>query len=96
MILLAIRNFFLSKTVGIHSLLVQTFELAAFRHLIELVGEQMNQGLLFAHYERYAFDASNKLFSGTGLDQNPFTVPTAEIRKLVDALPAYGTTGITD
>lgn len=52
-------------------LMVQTWELAAFRHLVEFInarGEQWNQGALFPHYVRYAFDNNNKLFSGHSLD----------------------------
>lgn len=49
----------------------QTFELAAFRHLILFInsqGEQWNQGVLWPERVRYAFDPANKLLSGTDLD----------------------------
>lgn len=51
--------------------MVQTFELAAFQSLVNLInaaGLQWNQGIQFAHRVRYAFDPNNKLFSGTDLD----------------------------
>ncbi|KAK7371220.1 hypothetical protein VNO78_35186 [Psophocarpus tetragonolobus] len=49
----------------------QTFELAAFRHLVEFVnsrGEQWNQGTLWPERTRFAFDPKKKLFSGIDLD----------------------------
>jgi len=55
----------------ISPIMAQTWELAAFRSLVEFVnarGEQFNQGLLFSCYTRYAFDPSNKLMSGWALD----------------------------
>lgn len=49
----------------------QTFELAAFRHLVEFVnksGEQWNAGVLWPHRTRYSGDPFNKTFSGHDLD----------------------------
>lgn len=51
--------------------LVQTFELAAFRHLVEFInarGEQWSQGILWPKRTRYAFDTMNKVFSGIDLE----------------------------
>ncbi|PKA56653.1 hypothetical protein AXF42_Ash012783 [Apostasia shenzhenica] len=50
---------------------VQTFELAAFRHLVIFVnkeGEQFHQGVLWPMRTRYALDPNNKVFTGHDLD----------------------------
>lgn len=69
---LTLRKFGKGKLSGIRSPFpAQTFELGAFRHLVEFTnayGEQWNAGTVWFKRTRYAFDPMNKVFSGLDLD----------------------------